>query len=299
MFKRILVAVDGSEASDKALRRAIQGAKTLGCGLHFISISERPQILGGYKGEVGFRSGLEWVVDRGRKIAEEAGVQVESVEIRSGNPAEEIVSYAEEVGFDYIVLGRKGSRLSMRFRLGSTTHKVVTYAPCVVVVVPRREETDSNFGRVMVAIDGSEHSNKAFERATQLARDWQRGLHIVAVAQKMPAYVDDGVQVELAMEHQRNSLRDLLERSAGEAQDSGVEVEAIDILEGTPSEAILEHVEKIRYDFIILGRRGEGIRRRFRLGSTTHKLISYAPCTVVVVPRRDPYRLEDNEEVAG
>lgn len=299
MFKRILVAVDGSEASEKALKRAVQGAKILGYGLHLIAVSERPLLLRNYEGEVGFRSGLEWVLERERGIAEEAGIPVRVEEIRSGNPADEIVSHAEEVGYDYVVLGRRGSGLPVRFRLGSTTHKVVTYAPCAVVVVPQREDPDSNVGRVAVAVDGSEPSDKAFERAMQLARDWQRGLHILAVAQQMPAYVDTGVQLESAMDHQRRGLSNLLERSAGRAKEKGVEVEAIDLLEGTPAEAILEHVEKVRYDFIILGRRGEGIRRRFRLGSTTHKLISHTPCMVVVVPRRDPYRIEGGEEVAG
>jgi nucleotide-binding universal stress UspA family protein len=294
MFGRILVAVDGSEASDKALRRSIQGARILGKELHLISVSERSAFFGAFGGggeeENLFRRGIERVLERERAIAEAAGVEIAGVHIFEGNAAEEIVRHAEETGYDYIVLGRRGEGLAMRFRLGSTTHKVVTYAPCPVVVVPRREDPESDLGRILVAVDGSESSDKALARAIELAAAWERSLHVVAVAERLPAYVTTSGEADVATEHQRRNLSRVLEKAGDRARASGVEVEATHLLDGNPADAIVGLAEKMGYDFIVLGRRGQGLSRRFRLGSTTHKVISYAPCMVVVVPRRDPPR---------
>ena len=69
---------------------------------------------------------------RGR--AAEAGV--ESTEILGGHSAHVIVDYVEQTGFDCVVLGHRSRGLGHRFRLGSTTHKVVAYAICLVLVVP-------------------------------------------------------------------------------------------------------------------------------------------------------------------
>lgn len=295
-FGRILVAIDGSEASNNALKRAIYGAKALGLELHLVSVAERPFVMdasieSGEDIDI-YSSGLQQIQRRSKEQAEEAGAKVGESIILQGSPAEAIVDRAEEVGYDYIVLGRRGSGLSVRFRLGSTTHKVVAYAPCPVVVVPQREDPTSDLGRILVATDGSEPSEKAVARAIQLARSFGKALHMVAIAQRMPAYVSTMDAVDVALDHQKRNLSRILEKDTARAEAEGVEVESTWILEGTPSDVIVRHAERMGYDFIVLGRRGGGLSQRFRIGSTTHKVISYAPCMVVVVPRKDPWRLE-------
>jgi nucleotide-binding universal stress UspA family protein len=298
-FGRILVAVDGSEAAGKALVRAAQSARALGMRLHLVSVAEMPFIpdisVGGILGDMGaYQEGLEEMLAEAAAEAAEHGAEVEDSVVLQGSPAEAIVDRAERVGYDYIVLGRRGKGLPMRFRLGSTTHKVVAYAPCAVVVVPREEDTRSNLRRMLVATDGSEAAEKAVGRAIQLARAFDKELHLLAVAQGVPDAARGAMRA--AYEQQREMLARLVERDVKWAESEGVEVVDGRVLEGNPADALLWDIEEVGYDFAVLGRRGGGLSSRFRLGSTTHKLISYAPCKIVVVTPKDPWRLERRGE---
>src|SRR5206468_779697 len=55
--------------------------------------------------------------------------------LRVGNPYEEIVSAAKEMGADLIVIGSHGHGGLGRLLLGSTAERVLQYAPCAVLVV--------------------------------------------------------------------------------------------------------------------------------------------------------------------
>jgi nucleotide-binding universal stress UspA family protein len=298
-FGRVLVAIDGSEAAEKALRRAAQGARALGMKLHLISVAEMPFIpdisIGGVLGDMGaYQEGLEEILAEARTEAEEHGAEVEDAVVLQGSPAEAIIDRAEEVGYDYIVLGRRGRGLPVRFRLGSTTHKVTAYAPCAVTIVPQDDDPDLELGRVLVATDGSEVAEKAVGRAIQLAGAFGKELHLVAVAQQVPVSAGDAMAT--VFERQHEVLEQLIERDVRWARSEGVEVGEGAVLEGNAADALLRRIEEVGYDFAVLGRRGAGITSRFRLGSTTHKVISYAPCKVVVVTPKDPWRLERREE---
>lgn len=58
-----------------------------------------------------------------------------TVVMRRGEPAREIINYAEEVGADFIVMGSRGRGSVKALFLGSTSHNVIHDAPCDVIVV--------------------------------------------------------------------------------------------------------------------------------------------------------------------
>ncbi len=58
-----------------------------------------------------------------------------TVVMRRGEPAREIIAYAEEVGADFIVVGSRGRGGVKALLLGSTSHAVMHGAPCDVIVV--------------------------------------------------------------------------------------------------------------------------------------------------------------------
>ena len=62
------------------------------------------------------------------------GLQAEPI-LRHGNPYEQIVNAAEELGVDLIVIGSQGYTGLGRLLLGSTADRVLQYAPCPVLVV--------------------------------------------------------------------------------------------------------------------------------------------------------------------
>jgi nucleotide-binding universal stress UspA family protein len=55
--------------------------------------------------------------------------------LREGDPADEIVTAARDEGYDLIVVGHRGLSPIKAFLLGSVSSRVVTHAPCSVLVV--------------------------------------------------------------------------------------------------------------------------------------------------------------------
>ncbi len=145
-MKRILVPVDGSPASLKAALLAIDIAKTYGSEITFFTVVRKPEVIGtAVSGEIGYAGNL-------RKIVEELTVQqrnmldefvdgmncsdvVYSKDIMVGEPYEEIINHAKYIDADLIVMGRRGYSKVQRFFLGSVSHRVLSDAPCPVLIV--------------------------------------------------------------------------------------------------------------------------------------------------------------------
>jgi nucleotide-binding universal stress UspA family protein len=137
-FKRILVAIDGSEGSLRAFAKALELIRAAGGRLTALAI-EGP--LPAYAATVGEVDEVKRQKDtffnllaaNARREAEEAGVPLE-VEIRAGHAADVIVRYAKEGGFDLVVVGHKGHFLQ-DYLLGSTADRVAHHAHCPVMIV--------------------------------------------------------------------------------------------------------------------------------------------------------------------
>jgi nucleotide-binding universal stress UspA family protein len=137
-FERILVAIDGSEASDRALRKAVELAGLANAHLTALAI-EGP--LPAYAATIGEVDEVKREKDRFfnalalrvRDQADAAGIELE-VELRAGHAAEVISDFAAAGGFDLVVLGHRGHFLRGHL-LGSTADRVAEHAPCPVMIV--------------------------------------------------------------------------------------------------------------------------------------------------------------------
>ncbi len=125
-FKKVLLAYSGSEGSD----RAAEVAKKLAEELYIITVVRIPEYVRGEEEE------RERAREYYRPIVEKAKRRFGAREalIVFGNPAEEIVRVAEEIGADLIVLGVETKNPLMR-KLGGVGDKVVDHAHCSVLVV--------------------------------------------------------------------------------------------------------------------------------------------------------------------
>ena len=137
-FTRILVAIDGSECSDRALAKTLELAVLVDARVTALAV-EGP--LPAYAATVGEVDEVKREKDiyfnalvlRVQKQAEESGVKLD-VEVRAGHPAELISQVATEGSFDLVVLGRRGHFLRDHL-LGSTADRVAEHAPCPVMIV--------------------------------------------------------------------------------------------------------------------------------------------------------------------
>ncbi len=139
---KILAALDQSEYADLVLKKAMALAAKDEAELTALTISNAPYTnlyLGEVSGELleRIRLGVQESVQRIKERVKAAQAKVNVVVEESPSPADAIVAYAEKNGIDLIVIGNKGAGAVERFLIGSVSSKVVTHAPCSVLVVKK------------------------------------------------------------------------------------------------------------------------------------------------------------------
>lgn len=142
-IKKILVATDFSEHSEKALRYGTELSLKFKAELHlFHAVAIAPVLYGEgasfpYQSQVEFEQQAAKELDR-LEIESEGGLQV----VRhtcSGAPFVEIIRYAKENDVDLIVMGTHGRGAIAHMLMGSVAEKVVSKAPCPVLIVRDQE----------------------------------------------------------------------------------------------------------------------------------------------------------------
>jgi len=139
MFTKILIAYDGSEASQRALDVAIDLAKKYGAYFEIISVIEE---LPKYAATVGEVKEIQLEAQKHfhqlqqEAIAKAAAVGVSLVDkVMPGHEVHIVVGYAEKHHFDLLVIGRHGHSAIHKKHPGSTSSNIVTHATCTVLVV--------------------------------------------------------------------------------------------------------------------------------------------------------------------
>ena len=136
-MKEIVVAIDGSEGSEAAIKEAIQLASAVGAQLTFAYVRKPPSsLLGSPYYECHLARDLGWAraqVDAALDRAREASLEARG-EVLEGNPVDEILSFADNSRADLIVMGSRGHGALAVALLGSVSSGVVQHANLPVLV---------------------------------------------------------------------------------------------------------------------------------------------------------------------
>jgi nucleotide-binding universal stress UspA family protein len=139
MFRKILVANDGSEGAKKAVQIAIDLAKRYEAELHEISVEEHLPHYAATVGEV--VEAKQEALDYYRKVTRETELAARAQGVRltshvlPGHEVETIVTFAKDHGFDLLVIGFMGHSKIFGRIWGSTSQNLAKLSPCTVLVV--------------------------------------------------------------------------------------------------------------------------------------------------------------------
>jgi len=141
IFKKILIATDGSEHAEKAAAYGIDIAKATGAEVSALYVVSTEHA-GTARSVMGWTDAFEeYLANKGgvatgyvEKLGNEAGVKVEPVYLK-GVPAEKILEYAEESNIDLIVMGTQGLTGVQRFLIGSVAENVLRHSKVPVMIV--------------------------------------------------------------------------------------------------------------------------------------------------------------------
>ncbi|MEW6284871.1 MAG: universal stress protein [Chloroflexota bacterium] len=138
------------------------------------------------------------------------------------------------------------------------------------------------FERILLAVDGSEHALHAAKVAADLARCMKAELRIVVVYAPIPPYLGEP-NLQRAINSRLDEAQAILQKAVEAAGDLPQEKIHTELLEGDAAEAIIEVAKTRNSDLIVMGSRGLGRLAGLLLGSTSQKVLSHAPCPVLIV----------------
>jgi nucleotide-binding universal stress UspA family protein len=150
-FKNILVAIDGSKESDRAVEVAVELAGKIPSKVTFLHVVNVPDL-----GETRIlddkltKKIQDALVETGKKLTAnavrvaQAARVVASEKIDVGYPATAIISEASKLSADLIVMGSKGTAGVRRMLIGSTAEKVIRWSSIPVLVI-KMEDSSAGF----------------------------------------------------------------------------------------------------------------------------------------------------------
>jgi len=260
-IERLMIATDGSPASQKAAKEGIKIAKAFGSKVYGICVGEIP--LWGMQL-------IEEMQKRAKEIVEELKTQVESEGLEcevipevGDDIADCIIREVNKHAINLVVVGK---RIKRPF-LGGVAIKVLTAAPCDVIVVP--EEAEISFERFVVAVDGSLYSEIAAEKAFVIAKNLSSKVTLVSVAEKS----EDEPYVEEALE--------ITEQLAKKYELSVEKVKR----KGDVPEEIVKVAEEENVGLIVMGSHGKS-SEKYSIGDVIRKVfeITHIPLFVSKKP---------------
>jgi len=298
IFSRILVGIDDSEQAKAAAAFAARLARDHGGELVLChAVRSMSHVGGPNPGPVEIDLGPDdacvkqalAVVDAAAERAAVFGIVAER-RIVAGEAANSIIRVAHETACRLIVVGTHHGVGVQQLLIGSVTNAVLRASALPVLTIGPgirfANETRRCFERVLVATDDSEPSEAAVETAFRLPPEDRRKLVFCCVAD-----VDHGSPEIEAPERDDPTLGNRLTaraqtiagRALALAHARGVAAESR-VLEGHPSEALVDAAIREQADLIVLGSHGRRGMQRLLLGSVAETVVRTAPLPVLVVP---------------
>ncbi|PSP29401.1 universal stress protein [Halobacteriales archaeon QH_2_65_14] len=132
MFETVVIATDGSESARRGVRMALDVADRFDATVHALYVVDTDEI------ETSPEDALSFVASEGN-----AGDRDVVTAIEHGDPATEIIEYAEDVDADVVAMGTRGRHGDHAFLLGSVAEAVVRRAPMPVLTVRQLDEDET------------------------------------------------------------------------------------------------------------------------------------------------------------
>jgi|SRR5690625_669250 len=140
-----------------------------------------------------------------------------------------------------------------------------------------------NYENIVIAVDGSKASEKAFEKAVDIAGTNKAKLIITHIVDTRTFATAEAYDKSLS-ERAEKYARDLLNEYVENAKEAGIENVELALKYGSPKVAISKEVApEYNADLIVIGATGLNAVERFLIGSVSESVARYAKCDVLIV----------------
>ncbi|NQT72116.1 MAG: universal stress protein [Chloroflexi bacterium] len=283
-YKKILVPLDGSEYSERAVQYAKTIAKKHGSEIVLFLV---------YPLE-----GLPELkkVHYLNKLAHQLqimGVTVYPV-TAFGNPADRIVNFSEEEDFDLIVMSTHGHGGVSRWAAGSVTRKVMHECNVPLLLIKAMSMTSEvdKINKTLVPLDGSAYSEECISYAAGIAEGSDSEITLLRVNEtaELPALVLSGLVPDWEMHHQRvvvaaqKGIHRYLETIMQVVGSTGVNARW-ESTAGKAADEIIKYAESNDIGLVAISTHGESGFGHWAFGSVANKVVeSVSKPTLIIRP---------------
>lgn len=281
----ILVASDGSESAEPALRAASMLAGHTHASVTVLAVLDAVSLVAADYGML--MPAVDTTRERRSSLIRRVQAQLRTlgsptdgwqVEIREGDPSATIARAASDIGARMIVVGLGRRDLLDRIFGGEVALHTLRYARVPVLAVPLDFRALPR--RAVVATDFSFGSVSATRKAIALL-DTVESVHLVHVAPPIEVQPEAFAAWMAVFGEGVAPAFDRVTAEMGLPDSVKVETET---RTGKPSREVLEFAESTGADLIITGSRGAGLIDRMLVGSTATGILRGAQCAVLAVP---------------
>ena len=139
------------------------------------------------------------------------------------------------------------------------------------------------FKRILIAHDGSDGAQRAFDVGVELAVAMNATLHMISVEEDLPRHAEMIIgEIAEAKDTQDSYFGQLGKQAKGRARLKGLSIET-SVVSGHEVKAIVENAREGQYDLLVVGFTGHSRIYDHLWGGTSQNLTRMAPCSVLVV----------------
>ncbi len=283
-FSHVVTAVDFSPATDSQLQYLSQLQQL---GLNTVTLMHVLDARYGRAPAEEHQAMYEELLNDHAETLRDQGLTVHT-ELRTGDPAPAIVTYAREQDADLILLASRGHNMLKRLLIGSTAAEVLNTTSTPVLldqVAPndvegaaaRTAARANGFSRILLATDFSPSADNAEKMAIALSEQAEAAVFMTVRNDKKNL-----TTIELA------------ERKLNRLADQASKAVKTHVVQGdSPADAISEVADREKSTLLIVGKRGRGNIEGRIVGSTASSLAKYANRPVLMVPSAKAVRDAD------
>jgi len=142
--------------------------------------------------------------------------------------------------------------------------------------------------KILVALDGSDHAERALDYALDLAHHYSAEIQLLTVVPPifLPVHsfnIAKSQAIADAAQQLENSFKEVLSKAEERVKKEKSNLKVSTKFEhGNPDEKIVEMAKLGNFDIVVVGSRGLG-RRDYALGSVSSRVADNAPCPVLIV----------------
>jgi nucleotide-binding universal stress UspA family protein len=289
MYEKILVPLDGSELAEVTLWYAARLAARLGSAITLVNVSYPSDLTSPHMYERYLEDTLTRVKALATQTAAETGGGEVAVDYKMlrGDPAEEIVDYADSAKIDLIILSTQGKSGIKRWAMGNVANKVVRATRKQVLVIrakgAKADVYKDKLTRVLVPVDGSRESESILRYVSEMAIKLNLEVTLFHIwPRHTDIYSPTGIKAREKIEKRENEY---IQRLAERLKNEGINARGVfrEVMQGNEAEDIIKMAEEGEFSMVAMATHGRSGVGRWIFGSNAEKVLNEGSTPLLLV----------------